>query len=667
MYNLYIHTPSVIDEYYIHYIEKLKLNIQRDTIYITKNKLIADITLYYIFSLDDLIDLDDTKIILLFFLFKPDTNECDIIIEKINNFSRVYCISIFNLDWCPLIKNKYPYIPIGNISKNIYKKDQIYINCPSNYYDNLNQILDRQNIKNCILQDNINSLTNISYIPNLLNGVINSTLLEYIDEGLIPLTSLENIEFGIYNDIILKFNNNIITDYYNIINTSFEKFNFKPLVKIINDIYKKNVKNSNYIFLPLIDIVENNIPIENKECISYNGESRNFNINNLNYVYTNNNQGIFLKKSIYLESIGLQQLDNYFNFPCTKFIMPNNKKNDNKLIITTNNYQERLNGIIPFHLWEFSNKTITYITKDNSIYKNTLLTYINSIEYIAYLATNLTNLSKFQYVNRIEIYYRQSVVNIDILSKIFNDKYLDIHKYDLDAFNVVDNVSSETCDIIYSMFLSKSENIFYFHPTVYFYTNPYDFFSQKRNTIFFEGIIENQIPKSYTKEYRNWYRKNIINDDQFYDIYLNYDYFIYSRQKNWYSLLITIGFLNDNVFVDSINIAELLKLGLLSNNGTYNLIRNNLTSYGTIYDDIFIGWSIFNCDTLKIGKIPLWCLSNKPTHYIENISTIDWYFENKLWSIVANLNKNIKEIVKDDPILNIISNIYNNSQILLTV
>ena len=705
-----------------------------DNYYLVKSQIFADLAIIQIGDLNDLLDIPKISCVLYFHFkpIESEYQLIEDLLTKRNDLLIIspYNISLANIDKNRIIINPFAMsLDYQDNQDNQDNQDKIHIYYHSSIQENdLVEINKKTGSLNCSttlysfnnLKQDIDYQSNQPFaiiLENKWDNLFNHQIIEALELGAIPIL-MKSQDMGLYNKYLLdystfqeKFNKNEKDLGINYLDLDLEKFSYQSHLHILREAFNYLTNNSlvketinkadKFIFIPFLDMLDNDnnddnddndnndnnhkeqekIDINNDEevilkctgkykAISSNGYLREFYPWGLSHCYTDPNQGILVKASIYQQYLlPIETINGYTSYPLMSYKFTNQTKIKDITInndsITTHNplviSQEGLtsSSLIPFHRWNFDINNCTYLKNPISNHQVILVTYIESDEEIPFLKVNLDNLSELNCKLPIYVYYRQCLIDRyqDILST------LPTISTNIILINLDNEIESGILDknrimpLLYSLLLSEAEIIFYFKSTSLFLGNPekcLDLDELSDSLFFISSNNENNYQENI--DYKNWCLLNITSKDNTADVSLSANFFIYQRKLDWHSLLISMGLVEEK-FINILNISSLLKLGLLANNKKMGLVKScELGAIGIIHDNLFIGSVTRKWKGVLFLKIPLWIRINRVTHIIVLLENISWYYESLMASIISS-DKNATKIIETNKIITVIDKI----------
>lgn len=577
-----------------------------DYFLIIDNENYANIILIHIFEVYDCRNISKNKNIILYLHFKPNLAD----IKFINN----------------LIKDKCILLILSHFSIENFKNHKCLV-----WPINEDLTLDFKEKKKCNLYSQ--ELFSFEYI-----NLINNNLEPIIDE--------EYDIKKIYHKVI---NNKKVP--HELSYTFFIK-------KLYQYITEKLESNDKYIFLPLLNIInDSESKFNSRECLEICSFESNSDLcyNTLNKITTfypwalslsfdNLQEGIYVKKTTLLKySLKIKELNNHY---CLYFLeIPDIYKHNNKWDCFIHNSEGDIyKGIPPLLDFVFSDKN-TYIKKpdlSNRI-SNGIIVYIDNIEHLP----NLRNLIK-----KIDNKYNLEI-NFDIdlmneISEIKENYFIKKNPIDLWKFQNSNQLSLELK--LYLLLISRFKKCLFLDLNLLTWGDYSSFFDKldKHDTLFFKSITQPlQIKNLFT---------DIDNE-----LYLNeYDFvepietgiFGINIIECWIPILLTLGFINKyhkklliNKSIELLYLSLLISkknifiINCLNNKDIKNKINKNLESgikcHGYLENNLFIGYPIYNYNDFNYTFIPFWYEKYKSDYITKNLQNINWKYSDYFDCIVC--------------------------------
>ncbi len=692
---IFVKKYFITSSYLNYYSKQLITHLEYQNKYTLVNSVVqADLVILQIGEVQDLVNLPQ-KICLLYFHFKPNREEGDYLRILLDTRDDITIISPYEyiIDGFPTLQ-----APWGNNIKLANHGDDHEGDLPFTiYYHENNQIswyqekipylvdLNEKVIfkKYQTLDDIATTPQSIIIINDIWENVFPHDISQTLNLGSIPLVTTMT-ELGLYQEVTLTPDNNLLHRLENIREKLLEEFTWDKHLEIISTkINSLPNDKGHYIYVPFLDLPRSDseitINITNGEIrdstseitrkcqgkynsFSSSGELKIFYPWGLSHCYTTPNQGIYVKTSVY-NGFNLPEsyLHGYTTFPFMSFSNFNKSVGDDNLLsedistiaITSDGSLKK--AMIPFHRWNFDSSQNIYLKNPVCRDSFSLVTYLENNDYLPFLEVNLKNLEQLNCRLPIHVFYRKEIVNINEITSSYT---LNVNYHNLEELTSSVMLPNEErfqqikLDILYCLVSCQSETIMYFHTNVYFYLNPELI---RQQTILQDSALFFTSTRSYqyihNPNYKKWCLLNITTDYKQENICLSDTLFLYQRKSHWYSLLITLGLIDDP-FSKILTVPDLLKLGLLANNNHYKIKDHDTItrSIGTVRDELLIGWAERKWEQLHFTRIPLWIRVTLPTHIQDNFNKVTWYFEPLMWSIISP-NNTCQKIPKSSPLL----------------
>ncbi len=520
-------------------------------------------------------------------------------------------------------------------------------------------------------------------------------LITSLNLGIIPIISSTIDKLKIYQNYVLTLNHNSqLTNWYNKFSECRQDFSktdftaiswqshFSILDKSIDSIWIKNHLNSPcFLFVPFLDLQSqirhditpqeleksDKITILSRKCqgkwnsFSSSGYLHQFFPWGLSHCYSRPDQGIYINRKTYQESeLPDAELRGYSCFPMMSFNAFNRNSITPQLpgeIVKT--FDGTLKTAIePFHRWRFSENNAIYVKTPECRYHFALVTWISQIDYLPFLRASLTQLNEV--MTRpdqcpIFVFFPEtdeSLVNdIQLFPEEYPNLKIKLHTIPV-SYGIFEDIHhGAKFKIITSLILCPAKIILFFKPNVFFFNNPEEILDEDiSDSLFFQSSQGYRYPES--DQFKKWSQLNLRHPDHNPDG-LSESCFLYSRKKDWYSLLISMG-LSSESFLKQLQTSDLLKLGLLANQAKY-VVKNKETivkCFGTSHNGLIVGFPVRKWKSFHFTEIPLWIRISLPTHQVIGLKNKPWYFETFMWSLVTS-NEVSEKLDSSDKIMEV--------------
>lgn len=680
---------------------------------LVNHHIMAEVAIIQIGEINDLNNLPP-KPCLLYFHFCPDADEVLVItniLDNLETLTEVVILSPYNNLLGKVSKYRLVEIPWGCQTKqfrisslsfdepiNVYYPDDL--EDPSHLISQGDQVGVKffpYHYEAYLCQQETLKDAHLVLLREQWQDVFPPGLTTSLNLGIIPILSGTIDKLKIYQDYVLTLNhNNPLTNWFNIFSerrrdlTKIDftaiswKSHFSLLDKSLEYLWtQNNPKSPSFLFVPFLDLQSqtntrpditpqelshsDKITILAEKCqgkwnsFSSSGHYHQFFPWGLSHCYTRPDQGIYINRETYQQAeLPDAELKGYTSFPMMSFNGFNRNSTTPQLpgeIVKT------LDGTLktamePFHRWRFSESNAIYVKMPECQYPFALVTWISQMDYLPFLRASLNHLNKI--ITRpdqcpIFVFSPETdgilVNGLQALPKEYPNLTVKLLTIPV-SYGILEDIHhGAKFKIITSLMLCPARTILFFKPNVYFLTNPEEILDENiTDSLFFQSSRGYRYPDS--GEFKKWSQLNLRYPDHNPDG-LSESCFLYQREKDWYSLLISMG-LSSESFLKELQTSDLLKLGLLANQAKY-LVKNKETivkCFGTSHEGLIVGFPVRKWKSFYFTEIPLWIRISLPTHQVSCLENKPWYFETLMWSLVTGVESSEK-LDSNDKILEV--------------